>query len=201
MASGITPLLIIFFLIAFGILAMTIYGMVYHVRKSRIEKLFKRMKERLLLNEPVRKAAEEAIATLYGNKVAVATPIYLFVGESSETNLLAVSLLRAALRYFDSKNEIELDGRGALRLPAEDRKALGLALKSRQNLEKTIDFTRTPAIKKIDILLVECSRASSAYSYLLKENGMALPQFIPLFFIAQKTEKDPCRILFPHHPE
>lgn len=201
MASGISALLIIFILSAIGILAMTIYAGIYHMRKDRIERIFKYIKERVLQNKPVRVAADNAIATLYANQVSVITPIYIFVGENRETDLLIISLLRAALRYFNLKIEKELDGRGIVRLSAEDRKSLGLALKSQQNLESTIDFTRQPTIRKIDVLLTECSRASSAYSYLLKENGMQLPQFIPLFFIAQKTEKDPCRILFPHHPE
>ena len=201
MASGITPALIIFILIAIGILAMTIYVIIYHLRKDRIESLFKTIKERVLQNKPVRLAADKVIATLYANQVSVVTPIYLFVGENIETDLLIVSLLRSSLRYFNLKIEPQLDGPGVVRLPSADRKSLGLTLKSQQTLESTIDFTRTPIIKKIDILLTECSKASSVYSYLLKENNKQLPQFIPLFFIAQKTEKDPCRILFPHHPE
>ena len=201
MASGINLPLIIFLLLALGILALTIYVGIYHFRKDLIENLFRIIKEKASQNKSTKEEADVVIAILYTNMVEVATPCYLFVNKDRSTDLLIVSLLRAALRYFNSKIEVELDGSGIVRLPDADRKSLGRMLQSEQTIESTIDFRKLPTIKKIDVLLTECSHASNAYAYLLKENNKNIPSFKPLFFIVQETLKDPRRILFPYSYE
>gem|GEM_PF-4785627 len=183
---------------ALAVLLLTIYVAIYDYRKSLTEKLFRIMKEKISQNRPVKEEADAVIGILYASNVEVVTPIYLMVNEDPMTDLMIVSLLRAALRYFNSGFEIELDGPGVVRMSAEDRKSLGKILQSEKTLESTIDFTRVPTIKKIDVLLTECSRASGGYAYIRKENGKSPDRFKPLFFIAQKTLKDPRRILFPH---
>ena len=90
-----------------------------------------------------------------------------------------------------------MHGQGYLKMDPRYKKRLEIGLRKMRFLEKNIAYTGLKTIKKLDLLILECIGATRIHCLLLKANGEKIPKFKPLFFIVQKTKKDPRRLLFP----
>lgn len=195
--NGNVHALILFSLLTLGILVLTIYAGTYHFRKDLLFKLFKIIRKKSAQNQKTDEEAASVIKILYANNTEVISPIYIFVNEGLEIDLLVIALLRAALRYFNTKIEIEMHGQGYLKMDGKYKKRLEIALRKIRFFEKNIAYTGLPTIKKLDLLILECIGATRIHCLLLKANGEKIPKFKPLFYLVQKTKKDPRRLLFP----
>ncbi len=184
-----------------ALISITFSILIRHItcrlRKDPLFKLFNIIRKKSGKNQKTDEEADEAIQLLYSNNAEVASPIYIFVNESKEIDLLAIALLRAALRYFNAKIEIEMHGQGYLKMEERFRKRLEISTRKMRFFEKNIAYTGLLMIKKLDLLILECIGATRTHCLLLKANGGKIPKFKPLFFIVQKTKKDPRRLLFP----
>lgn len=186
------------YLLGFVIIAMTIHVRVYNTKKARLFRLFRMIGEKEADNQPSYDEADAAIRILYGNDTIVAEPIYLFASEKKETDLIIIALLRAALRHFNRLIEMEMHGRGFIRMPERDKKEYDIALRNVQMLEKNLAYQGLSPTRRIDKLATECARATRVHKILLQENDKPVPNFHPPFLIVQKTRKDPRRAIFPN---
>ena len=196
MGNGINLIVVVMAIFMISIVAITVYATIYFKRRDAAADLIERAIEKLQRLENPKKEAEEIIRLMHRNRVAVADPIYITVGNRLD-NFLAYYLLKSEMKYLLKEMENNVQEAGFRNLPEKERAHILRLLMYKEKFIRRLENEPMELISKIDKLLLDCSNTAQLYNHLQEINGKEKLNFEPLIYVVQKTPREEQRKLFP----